>query len=89
MYRAGHAPLPPGVFVAPFPRAIGPGTHDDRIDMCLAELRHLLVAQTAPGETAAMILEPVLGEGGYEPAPQRVPRLGEDQDAEGSGQEQA
>ena len=70
-YRAGHAPLPAGVFVAPFPRAIGQGTLDDRIDACLDELRHLLLSQTAPAETAAMILEPVLGEGGYEPAPAR------------------
>lgn len=70
-YRAGHGPLPSGVFVAPFPRSLGPGTLDERIDTCLAELRHLLLAQTAPAETAAMILEPVLGEGGYEPAPRR------------------
>ena len=30
---------------------------------------HLLKAMTAPEETAAVILEPVLGEGGYIPAP--------------------
>jgi 4-aminobutyrate aminotransferase len=70
-YRAGHAPLPSGVFVAPFPKSLGPGSQDDRVDQCLAELRHLLLSQTAPQETAAMILEPVLGEGGYEPAPKR------------------
>jgi 4-aminobutyrate aminotransferase-like enzyme len=71
VYRAGHSPLPAGVFVAPFPRAIGEGLLDDRIDACLAEVRHLLVTQTAPSETAALIHEPVLGEGGYEPAPVR------------------
>ncbi len=70
-YRSGHTPVPSGVFVAPFPRSIGPGTLDQRIDTCLEELRHLLLSQTAPAETAAMILEPVLGEGGYEPAPQK------------------
>jgi len=70
-YRAGHSPLPSGVFVAPFPRSIGVGTLDERIDSCLAELAHLLASQTAPGETAAIILEPVLGEGGYEQAPRR------------------
>ena len=70
-YRAGHAPLPSGVFVAPFPRSIGAGTLDERIDQCLEELRHLLLSQTSPAETAAMILEPVLGEGGYEQAPKR------------------
>jgi len=70
-YRAGHGPLPAGVFVAPFPRSLGSGTLDERIDACLDELHHLLLSQTAPAETAAMILEPVLGEGGYEPAPAR------------------
>ena len=32
-------------------------------------LDHLLATMTAPAETAAMIIEPVLGEGGYVPAP--------------------
>ncbi|MFN8049900.1 MAG: aminotransferase class III-fold pyridoxal phosphate-dependent enzyme [Acidimicrobiales bacterium] len=71
VYRAGHSPLPAGVFVAPFPRSLGVGSLDDRIDASLEALRHLLLSQTAPSETAAMILEPVLGEGGYEPAPTR------------------
>ena len=70
-YRAGHGPLPSGVFVAPFPFAVGAGTLDERIDAALDGVRHLLLSQTSPAETAAMILEPVLGEGGYEPAPQR------------------
>ena len=70
-YRAGHSPLPSGVFVAPFPTSVGLGTQEERIDQCLWGLKHLLLSQTAPGETAAIILEPVLGEGGYEPAPKR------------------
>ncbi len=63
VYRAGHAPLPGGVYVAPFPA----GEHD--VEPCLDALRLLLLSQTAPAETAAMLLEPVLGEGGYLPAP--------------------
>ena len=70
-YRAGHGPLPAGVFVAPFPTSLGEGSVEGRIDAALTGLRHLLTSQTAPSETAAVILEPVLGEGGYEPAPQR------------------
>ena len=70
-YRAGHSPLPSGVFVAPFPTSVGLGTQEERIDQCLWGLKHLLLSQTAPAETAAIILEPVLGEGGYEPAPKR------------------
>lgn len=69
-YRAGHQPLPAGVFVSAFPgfpRSDGeaPMTTAD----ALAYLDYLLAAQTAPSETAAMVIEPVLGEGGYIPAP--------------------
>ncbi|HPB44350.1 MAG TPA: aminotransferase class III-fold pyridoxal phosphate-dependent enzyme [Microthrixaceae bacterium] len=70
-YRRNYAPLPAGIHVTPFPRSVGVGTLDERIDAALAQLRRLLTTQTAPQETAAIILEPVLGEGGYEPAPVR------------------
>ena len=69
VYRAGHAPLPGGVYVAPFPDPLA-SDPTAAIDAALNGLDHLLLTQTAPGETAAMILEPVLGEGGYIPAPQ-------------------
>jgi 4-aminobutyrate aminotransferase len=72
-YRAGHSPLPSGIFVAPFPDPIA-ADQDAEIDAALHGLRHLLKAMTAPEETAAMILEPVLGEGGYIPAPERFIR---------------
>ena len=71
-YRAGYQPLPAGVFVAPFPNPLRFGRDADAAtDHCLAALRHLLTAQTAPAETAAIVLEPVLGEGGYYAAPAR------------------
>lgn len=66
IYRAGYQPLMPGVFVAPFPYAYRYGWPADRTTAwCLDELRFLLATQTAPSETAAMVMEPVLGEGGY------------------------
>ena len=72
VYRVGYQPLPSGIFVAPFPYAYQYGWDEDTaVDFCLAELRHLLKTQTAPEETAAMLIEPVLGEGGYVPAPLR------------------
>ncbi len=67
-YRAGHSPLPSGVFVAPFPDPLAPDA-DAEVARALAGLDHLLASMTAPSETAAMIIEPVLGEGGYCPAP--------------------
>lgn len=70
-YRAGHTPLPSGVYPAPFPHTVGTGLSEDvAVAGALDGVRYLLASQTAPGETAAMILEPVLGEGGYHPAPE-------------------
>jgi 4-aminobutyrate aminotransferase len=69
-YRAGHAPLPSGIAVAPFPDPLA-ADEDAEVDRALAAVDHLLKAITAPDETAAMIIEPVLGEGGYVPAPGR------------------
>jgi 4-aminobutyrate aminotransferase len=66
IYRLGYQPLMSGVFVAPFPYAYRYGwSPEETTAFCLRELRHLLVMQTAPDETAAMLVEPVLGEGGY------------------------
>jgi 4-aminobutyrate aminotransferase len=72
VYRSSYQPLPAGVFVAPFPYAYHYGWDEDTaVDFCLRELDLILKTQTAPEETAAIILEPVLGEGGYIPAPVR------------------
>ena len=67
-YRAGHSPLPAGVFVAPYPDPLAED-HDAEVARALFGFDHLLKSMTAPDETAAVILEPVLGEGGYIPAP--------------------
>ena len=69
-YRAGYAPLPSGVFVAPYPDPLA-ADQDAEIDKALDGFAHLLKSMTAPDETAAAILEPVLGEGGYIAAPTR------------------
>jgi 4-aminobutyrate aminotransferase len=67
--RAGLAPLMGGVFVAPFPHAYRWGWDaDTATEFCLRELDEVLATQTAPDETAAMVVEPVQGEGGYIPA---------------------
>ena len=66
IYRAGYQPLMPGVFVTPFPYAVRYGWDEEKTSQwCLEELELLLLTQTAPQETAAIIVEPVLGEGGY------------------------
>lgn len=66
IYRAGFQPLPAGVFVAPFPYAFRLGMTEARVaSWALGQLEELLLSQTAPKETAAILIEPVLGEGGY------------------------
>lgn len=70
VYRVDYQPLPGGIFVAPFPYAYRYGMDQEAVTrFALRELDLILHTQTAPQETAAMIIEPVLGEGGYVPAP--------------------
>ncbi len=72
IYRAGYQPLPGGVFVAPYPYGYRLGMDDDAVSaFCIEQLHTLLKSQTSPEETAAIVIEPVLGEGGYVPAPAR------------------
>lgn len=66
IYRAGYAPLASGIFVAPYPYSYRYGWDSETTNQfCLNELRHMLYSQTAPSETAGILIEPVLGEGGY------------------------
>jgi 4-aminobutyrate aminotransferase len=66
IYRSGFQPLPAGVFVAPYPYAYKLGLDDAHAsEYCLNALQELLLSQTSPAETAAVLIEPVLGEGGY------------------------
>ncbi len=69
-FRAGFAPLMGGVVVAPFPFAYRYGWDEETATrFALRELDYALATLTAPAETAAFVVEPVLGEGGYVPAP--------------------
>ncbi|MPZ83222.1 MAG: aminotransferase class III-fold pyridoxal phosphate-dependent enzyme [Actinophytocola sp.] len=68
-FRAGFAPLMGGVVVAPFPTAYRYGwSEQEATRFALRELDYVLATLTAPAETAAFFVEPVLGEGGYVPA---------------------
>ncbi len=70
-YRTGYEPLLPGVYFAPFPVAYpdfgGDGPAAARA--CLAILGSLFESVIAPSQVAAILIEPVQGEGGYNPAP--------------------
>jgi 4-aminobutyrate aminotransferase len=70
IYRHNYQPLPGGIFVAPFPYSYYYGWDEEQATaFCLQQLDLLLHSQTAPEETAAIVIEPILGEGGYVPAP--------------------
>ncbi|MDA4106741.1 aspartate aminotransferase family protein [Mycolicibacterium holsaticum] len=71
-FRSGFAPLMAGVHVAPFP---DPGHYgwpvEQATDFALSQLDYVLQTLSAPADTAAFFVEPVLGEGGYVPANER------------------
>lgn len=67
--RAGLQPMMGGVVVAPFPHTFRYGWDEDTAtDFCLQELDYILATYSAPRETAAMLIEPIQGEGGFVPA---------------------
>ncbi|KAI8364777.1 pyridoxal phosphate-dependent transferase [Radiomyces spectabilis] len=79
IYSAGYAPLMPGVHVAPFPYYQQWAAHKAdpnrfTAEWCGEEALHqvelLLKQRTAPQDTAAILVEPVQGEGGYVVPPQ-------------------
>jgi len=70
VYRQRYPGLAGAIAVAPFPHAHRHGwSEDEAVAFALRELDQLLAGQSAPDETAAFVIEPVLGEGGYVPAP--------------------
>ncbi|HET6501230.1 MAG TPA: aminotransferase class III-fold pyridoxal phosphate-dependent enzyme [Amycolatopsis sp.] len=67
-FSAGFSPLMGGVHVAPFPYSYHYGWDEATTTrFVLRELDYLFATVSAPSETAALFVEPVLGEGGYVP----------------------
>jgi 4-aminobutyrate aminotransferase/(S)-3-amino-2-methylpropionate transaminase len=64
-YKVGFGPFPAEVFHIPFPIDY----HGISINDSLAALDKLFKADLEPSRVAAMIIEPVQGEGGFYPAP--------------------
>ncbi|MDK4731947.1 4-aminobutyrate--2-oxoglutarate transaminase [Rhizobium sp. CNPSo 3490] len=64
-YKVGFGAMSGDVFHVPFPVEL----HGVSVDQSLAALKKLFAADVDPQRVAAIILEPVQGEGGFYPAP--------------------
>jgi 4-aminobutyrate aminotransferase len=69
-FSAGFSPLMSGVHMSVFPYAYRYGWEEAAtVEFALKELDYLLQTRTAPNDTAAFLIEPALGDGGYLPTP--------------------
>jgi 4-aminobutyrate aminotransferase len=64
-YKVGFGPYAPAVFHAPYPDRY----HGVSVEAALAGIDHIFKAAINANEVAAMIVEPVQGEGGFTAAP--------------------
>lgn len=64
-YKAGFGPFPGEIYHAPFPIEV----HGISVDQSMAAVNNLFKADVEPARVAAIIIEPVQGEGGFYVAP--------------------
>ncbi len=64
-YKAGFGPFPNEIYHIPFPNEV----HGISVEHSLAMLENLFKADVEPGRVAAVVIEPVQGEGGFYVAP--------------------
>ncbi len=69
-YKAGFGPMLPEVYHVPFPMAF----HGVTTQHTLEAIEHLFKSEIDPKRVAAIIIEPVLGEGGFYAAPAELLR---------------
>lgn len=74
LFKKGFGPFAPEIYRLPFPnlyRRPAGMTEEQYIDDCIARLDNALIAQVDPSAVAAIVVEPVQGEGGFIAAPPR------------------
>ncbi len=71
-FKKGHGPFASEIYRLPFPNVYRkPDGMDEEayVDFCVGQLEHAMIAQVDPSDVAAIVIEPVQGEGGYIPTP--------------------
>jgi len=69
-YKYRFGPYAPEFYRAPFPYPYRMNmTAQESIDFCIQELERMFVGEVAPDQVAAIIVEPVQGEGGFMVSP--------------------
>ncbi|MGE3774110.1 MAG: 4-aminobutyrate--2-oxoglutarate transaminase, partial [Gammaproteobacteria bacterium] len=66
-YKRGFGPFPPEIFHARFPSAL----HGIGVDDAIGSIEAILRSDIEPARVAALVVEPVQGEGGFNLAPPR------------------
>lgn len=70
LFKRTFGPFVPEIYRAPFPSAYRLGVDEaTAVEQCWSALERMLVAQVGPEAIAAIIIEPVQGEGGFIPVP--------------------
>ncbi|HNP69717.1 MAG TPA: aspartate aminotransferase family protein [Kouleothrix sp.] len=74
-FKKTFGPFAPEIYRAPFPAAYRMGLSEaEAVERCWDAFERLLVAGVGPEAIAAVIIEPVQGEGGFLPVPQEFLR---------------
>ncbi len=73
LFKKGFGPFAPEVYRIPFPytyRRPNGMSEEAFVQDCIARLENALIAQVDPSAVAAIVIEPVQGEGGFIPVPE-------------------
>ncbi|HLI08035.1 MAG TPA: 4-aminobutyrate--2-oxoglutarate transaminase [Ktedonobacteraceae bacterium] len=69
-YKFGFGPYAPEVYRVPFPYPYRMNmTPQEASDFCIGEIERMFTSSVAPEQVAAIVIEPVQGEGGFMPTP--------------------
>lgn len=74
LFKKGFGPFAPEIYRLPFPnlyRRPAEMSEEGFVQYAVEQLENALIAQVDPGTVAAIVIEPVQGEGGFVPTPPR------------------